>query len=280
MRRLLDDNVFLHDYLFQEIRGSKEALCGILKAVELVVALQSCLTAKAAHPWSDLYVEAMTGNLRNFVPTTSLILSVQKLPSDNLQSLLDKLSSFPLHDLSTIAGDLQNLISNQGKNAAPLRSEFDIDSGTLRTTIVAQKVKLSKQSSNLSKQDIAYTGIVKRVATMLEDFFDSYLIDPRDLFLHEVLVYDLNYPYRDVFIPNPRHAIERALSSPHDYLGCSCCNGTEQGLSATQPATAILYQLYLESGAIVNISDLWSAFQTIVGDDNAEDEGADQERSL
>jgi origin recognition complex subunit 3 len=43
-------------------------------------------------------------------------------------------------------------------------------------------------------------------------------------------------------------------------------------LSSTQPATAILYQLYLESGSLVNVSDLWSAFNAIVGEEEDEAE--------
>ena len=32
------------------------------------------------------------------------------------------------------------------------------------------------------------------------------------------------------------------------------------------PPTSILYQLYLESGALINAFDLWSAFNAIVGE--------------
>lgn len=41
-------------------------------------------------------------------------------------------------------------------------------------------------------------------------------------------------------------------------------------LSATQPETAIVYQLYLESGALINVSDLWNAFFAIVGEGSEE----------
>ena len=67
--------------------------------------------------------------------------------------------------------------------------------------------------------------------------------------------------------------IERALAAPHDYLGCDCCDNRsragdggrgEISLSGTQPATAILYQLYLESGTLINIADLWAAFGAVI----------------
>ena len=39
-----------------------------------------------------------------------------------------------------------------------------------------------------------------------------------------------------------------------------------QEISASQPATAIVYQLYLESGPLINVADLWSAFLVIKGE--------------
>jgi origin recognition complex subunit 3 len=95
------------------------------------------------------------------------------------------------------------------------------------------------------------------------------------LFLSEVFMYDLKSPHTEVFQPKPRFAVERALASPHDYLGCECCSGVDgnpAALSATQPATAIVYQMYLESGTLINVSDLWSAFNAIAGDGTEENE--------
>jgi len=43
-------------------------------------------------------------------------------------------------------------------------------------------------------------------------------------------------------------------------------------LSASQPPSAILYQLYLESGAMLNVNDLWLAFNAITGDEGSQAE--------
>ncbi|KAG9714671.1 hypothetical protein KCU73_g16148, partial [Aureobasidium melanogenum] len=109
----------------------------------------------------------------------------------------------------------------------------------------------------------------------LETDFDVALINPKDLVFNEIFMYDLKSPHRDVFMPKPRAAIERALASPHDYLDCECCapdvgTGEENTLASTQPSTAILYQLYLEGGAMMNVADLRTAFVTILGDDQDE----------
>ncbi|KAI9828711.1 MAG: hypothetical protein M1832_001814 [Thelocarpon impressellum] len=206
-----------------------------------------------------------------------LLLSVKKLSSDVLVKLLHQIMSLDVQsstltdEVSAIRKDLDTLTESRDSSDDPFRSEHDLRHETLRTTIVAQKVEISKQRSSLSEKDSAYSKIVHRTHKCLQRYFTTSLVSPQSLFLHEVFFYDLKSPHRDVFTPKQRHAVERALATPHDYLGCTCCGENAEGLSSTQPATAILYQLYLESGALINVFDLWSAFYAIVGGENGED---------
>lgn len=279
VQRLLDDKEAFRQIVETKLAESRSALAGILAAIETLGFLQSFSTTKPASPWSELYIKAMSGELGEAAVLRESLLMVKIMPSDTLTQLLSGLSESP-EAIAEILDDL-NLLTRKNKNtAAPMRSEHDIRHDTLRTTVVAQKVELSKQTAALSQQDKDYSKIVNRVDVALRDYFHERLIDPKDLFLHEVLIYDAKSPYRDVFMPRPRFAVERALSSPHDYLGCNCCDPVENGLSASQPATAILYQLYLESGALINIADLWLAFQTIVVAEDADDEEEEQQRVL
>jgi origin recognition complex subunit 3 len=159
--------------------------------------------------------------------------------------------------------------------STPLRTQHDVRNDSLRTTVVAQKVLLSKHKAALSEQDKAYSDLVGRFHDELDAYFASSFIDPQTLFLSELLIYDLKSPHTEVFQPKPRFSLERALATPHDYLGCDCCSGVEgneAALSATQPATAIVYQMYLESGALMNVSDLWMAFNAIAGSGDEDDE--------
>lgn len=277
---LLNDNEYLENIAVREIDKGQQALRGILLAIEVISTLQSSSLSTTSASWSELYIKAMSGELGASTLVNDTLLSFKKMPSDSMSELLAKLTDLELPGISKIHRDLKELTSTMDDEATPLRSEHDIRHDSLRTTVVAQKVSLSKQSSTLSKQDLAYSKVVGSADITLRDFVQTNLINPRDLFLHEVLIYDSKSPHRDVFAPKPRFAVERALSSPHDYLGCTCCEGAENGLSPTQPATAILYQLYLESGAIVNTSDLWSAFYAIVGVEDAEDEDADLQKAL
>lgn len=278
-RLLLDDNKVLRDTIVRSIKGGKEALNSLVTVVDLLSSIHPRLGFKTSESWSGLYIKAMAGELRDSAVIKDTLLAVRKLPSDAMASLLNLLDELALPGMSTAVSELQRLESEKD-GAGPLRSEHDTHNGSLRTTVVAHKVELSKHKSSLSKHDLSYSKLVDRIDRILKDYFQANLINPQDLFLHEVLIYDLKSPHREVFAPKPRYAIERALGNPRDYLECSCCRGAQDGLSGSHPATSILYQLYLESGAIINISDLWSAFYTMTRTENAEDEDAEQEKAL
>lgn len=281
LRTLLDDNESLGNIVVQEIESARQRLQAILGAVNVLFQIQSSLSPKTQTPWSDMYSRAMSSELAGSAAFGELMASVKKMPSDVMKDLLDDLAGMSVPDeLVEILTELDQLTDHLGDTHTPLRSAYDVHHETLRTTVVAQKVSLSKNISKLSAQDSAYTKIVDRIYTTLCGYFEITLINPQDLFLNEILILDSKSPHREVFTPKPRFAIERALSSPHDYLGCDCCGGSESGLSATQPATAILYQLYLESGAVINTADLWSAFWTIVGGDGVDNEDVEQQKAL
>ncbi|KAL8796733.1 MAG: hypothetical protein Q9195_001123 [Heterodermia aff. obscurata] len=279
VRSLLDDDRALFDAVRTNLKLSKNSLHEVMASIEVLRTVQSTISLKKNATWSELYILAMSGELDDSSLVREVLLSVKKMPSDSMHGLITQLSH-RLPAFNKISEDLAKLMAATKGDSAPLRSEHDIHHNTLRTTVVAQKVELSKQTAALSKQDMEYSKIVSRVDTVLREYFQQSFINPQDLFLHEILIYDAKSPYRDAFTPRPRFAVERALSSPHDYLGCTCCNSDQGGLSSTQPTAAILYQLYLESGSQINVSDLWSAFSTIVATEDPEDEEAEQQRNL
>ncbi|MCJ1417094.1 hypothetical protein MMC32_003433 [Xylographa parallela] len=275
---LLDTNHVLQEITRQLFRDGTRSMKHLVEAMEVLNIIQSSIPNKVHIPWSKLYLKGMAGDLVDSSTLKDTLLSVRKLPSDTMIEILKKASTFAIFELDGVKTDLYELTRNAIDGSAPLRSKYDVHHETLRTTVVAQKVQLSKHKATLSKQDADYSKIVDRVDSALKEFFERYLINPKTLPLHEIFLFDLKSPVREVFAPMPRQAVERALSAPHDYLDCDCCEGSANGLAPSQPATAILYQLYLESGAIINISDLWSAFNAILGpEDGDNDEVKDQE---
>lgn len=280
IHKLLESNAELLSEAKRQIVSGKESLTKLTTTLDVLRAIQEHLPNTPTSLKSTLYIQAMSCKLRDSAMIRTLLLSVRKAQSNMASALMESVCAQPIPEdvraeILSLKSQLADLVAGSTGKGQPLRSEDDIGASTVRTTVVAQKVHLSKQKSQLSKQDAAYTDILRAFSDQLEAYFNDTLIDFHDLPFHEIFVYDLKSPHREVFTPRPRHAVERALSSPHDYLDCDCCapdkvEGDEATLSSTQPATAVLYQLYLESGSLINVSDLWQAFQAVMNGEKEE----------
>lgn len=279
-RNLLESNDNLLAEVQEQMAHGKASLTKMTTALDVVRTIQDTLPNTPTSLKSNLFIQAMTCKLRGSAMMRTMLLSVRKAQSDVAAALMGSVCAADIaddikEDIASLKGQLAELVAGNTAKSQPLRSEDDIGSSTVRTTVVAQKVHLSKQKSQLSKQDAAYTEILRKFSDHLEAYFDSSFIDPQSLPFHEIFIYDHKSPHREVFTPRPRHAVERALTSPRDYLDCDCCapekgEDDEATLSSTQPATAVLYQLYLESGNLINVSDLWQAFQAVMGGEKEE----------
>jgi origin recognition complex subunit 3 len=281
VRDVLDSDSKLFALITGELEKGKQHMQDMIFAIVLVRLLQGKLPNASVSTKSSLYLQAFAGKLAGSALIRSLLLTIRRQPSDAVIHLVEAVAGLSgsherLAECANMAKELKKLVKQQSDSAKPLRSEDDVKNATLRTTVVAQMVELSKQKSALSKEDAAYTDLLRRFSKVLETFFTATLVNPKDLPFHEIFLYDLRSPYREVFMPRPHHAIERALAAPHDYLDCECCapkkgESEEATLAATQPATAVLYQLYLESGNLLNTSDLWQAFHAVMGDEAEEE---------
>ncbi|UNI15075.1 Origin recognition complex subunit 3 [Purpureocillium takamizusanense] len=160
------------------------------------------------------------------------------------------------------AAELEALRETAQSQGFTLRSKYSGQSKVMRTTVIAQRVQLSQDSAALRDEDKRLTEIVDDVARLVATHFG--VTGPGDVLFSEGWTYESRSPAREVFVPRPRAAFERSLGRPHDYLGCSCCAPSEGGIQATLPATAVLYQLYLETGSLINVADLWAAFDALV----------------
>jgi len=283
VRRLLDSNLDLFQYVKEQLVTGTAALHNLVQTVDMLNTLQTSLSVSQHTPRSSLVVDALSGQLHESPWERTMSLRLRKCNSESLHVVLTRLLTVAngemLETCQATLFELEKLLHAQNTAHGPLRSEEDFQNSTLRTTVVAKKVELSKQKSAMTKGDTAYSTLLRAFSESFAEYLAKALIDPKSLVFNELFLYDLKSPHRDVFMPKPRFALERALASPHDYLDCSCCapepGREENTLSSTQPATAILYQLYLESGALVNVSDLRTAFFAVVdGGDEGEDKTA------
>ncbi|KAJ5166564.1 uncharacterized protein N7482_005345 [Penicillium canariense] len=267
VRNLLESDEYLVQEALSNVSAGQQRMQQIFQAVLVIHAcLQHTQTAKKTSV-SDLSVRALSGELNDSQMVEDMLATVRALDSEKLGLLLESLPKTLPADLGIgeIQTDLKTLV---GTNAgyAPLRSEYNINSSVVKTTVVQQRVLLSKGKANLSEQDIEYTRIIDRLFGALHEYFTESLIEPQDLFMHEAFLFDLRNPLKENFTPRPRFALERALANPFDYL-ISSTDASGARISARQPPTAILYQLYLESGAMVNVHDLWQAFHAVFESD-------------
>ena len=276
VRRALEDDKYLFDQVTQHIQAGQKKLVTLSHASKVLASIRESLQMSPTVRLSAIWTRAAAGELARSPLVRETMLSIKKVPSDKLVHLFGSLKELEGNYFSMDINSSEQKLDKLLQNAeAPLRTQHDVRNDSVRTTVVAQKVLLSKHKAALSEQDKAYSDLVTDFHDKLEAYFASSFIEPKTQFLSEVLMYDLKSPHTEVFQPKPRFAIERALASPHDYLGCECCSGVDgnpAALSATQPATAIVYQMYLESGTLINVTDLWSAFNAIAGDGMEENE--------
>lgn len=176
-----------------------------------------------------------------------------------------------LNSLLKLVDDLAPLQESATKQGITLRSKYGGQNKIMRTTVIAQRVQLSKDSAALSEEDKQFTKVVDDTTKLLVP--KLAVQPPQEVLFSEAWIYDSKSPARGVFVPRPRVLLERGLTRPHDYLACECCNDGGEGANstATLPATAILYLLYLETGTLINVADLWSAFHGIVSQDESDE---------
>lgn len=229
VRALLESDETLFDWTKEYANAARIRMGDIVDTIDILQKLRTCIPRLPRIPLSTLYVRAASGTLLDSPLLRDFLLSVKKAPSDVLARLLAVLhkADAGVDVISRLMESLDKLVSAQPNQ--PLRSAHDHSATTtLRTTVIAQKVSLAKSASSMSNGDAEYSQIVDELHGRLDGFFREMLLKPQDLFLHEVVVYDLKSPHRDVFMPRPRYVVERALSRPWDYLSCVCCEGSKE----------------------------------------------------
>ncbi|KAK4128401.1 hypothetical protein N657DRAFT_562801 [Parathielavia appendiculata] len=289
---LLEDDDYLVAQILEQGQKRNEYLLRLLRSLHLVAA-----TGLSSTSFTDLYILALSSgiDIDQSSGTVPLEDAVKRLRAEEFLSLINRLlmavqtgsSDLGLDgwepdaeelvgSLTDLRDEVDGLRERSKSNGTVLKSKYSAQSRVLRTTVVAQKVQLSQDTAIMTDEDKAFTKAVDALLDLLSENLNCGPID--NLFLHEAWVFDSKSPYRDVFVPCPDATFGRALSRPHDYLACACCAKANGGLASTLPTTAILYHLYLEAGALINVADLWSAYYALVGEES--EPGLDERSAL
>jgi origin recognition complex subunit 3 len=231
IKKLLESDDFLFDVVLDDLARSQKALDSMTSAVQVLEGARNVVPGFPKMSLSTLYLHGLEGSLQGSPILREFLLSVKKSPSDMTQKMISAIepifaSSSWSEELSAISHRLGDVLRMKESNE-PLRSQFDTSNETLRTTVVAQKVSLSRQKASLSEIEVKYSEVLEKFHDCLQGYFDQELKGDKDAFFSEIFIYNIRGPDRSVFTPKPRHSIERALSSPHDYLNCECCRGSK-----------------------------------------------------
>jgi origin recognition complex subunit 3 len=286
-RGLLEDDQILLEEIESALDSKNRHPLRLLRALHL-------FASAAPEPISgiELYMTIFEGALKSSDYVKRLLDSIRRMTPDDLVGFTTKITAAiedgnpeldlegwasedddfvgQIQDIKTKASTLAGSAVKAGK---PIRNSDAIHSKGLRTTVIAQRVQLSYEKSTVTEIEKEFISLVDRISNLLEEYFT--LDNPKDLFLNELWLCDPSKYFLDVFAPRPRAVIEDALSAPHDYLTCEV---VEEGLSSTHPATAILYQSYLEAGSLINMADLWTTFYEITS--GSEGEEGDEREAL
>ena len=270
------------DYLIQSVprlvSQTQASLLDIQHALEILSVINDLALKRISLTYSTMYIKAIAGELSESAIIKALLMAVRKLPSDGMLALLTRLKDIPILPSSILKSHVAALRAIIKRSSVPLRSSHDERNDLVRTSVVAHKVVLNKSKAKLSDADAAYSELAERIEHTLSTTLVAKLVSPRALPFSEAFIYDNKSAVREAFGGAPRAAIERALSRPHDYLACTCCDVHDGALAPSQPATALVYQMYCESGAIINIQDLWMAFRHLVSQE--EEESAEKEEEI
>lgn len=278
---LLTDDAALFDYARNHISAGCASLHEIWTALHVLLYIGQVTASPLIGDLSRLYTEAFTGRLAQRVP--ECLVPLRGMSSDRLTELLDHLRPFAdsIYDVPDLTRRLSKLLSTR-KSKTPI---VPSSSSTLKTTITPRGgVGLAASSSpgKISKVEAEYLSILAATKTKLQEYLDETLLEPAELVFNEIFLFerDRTTAVRAAFEPKTRGAVERALDAPADYLGDLGIpagdpefEGQEEGLDPRHPATSLLYALYLESGALINVADLRSVFLDLmasVNDDEAQ----------
>ena len=224
---MLGSDRVLFDYVKDHLRKGRDLLTSLTQALEILSVIRSCLSAFPEIPQSSLYVKAFWNKIVGSYMIRDLLLATQKANMEDLNNLLETLLT--LVDKKNHAS--LNELLNQGSKSATTKEKATGSSRTLKSHkkgqgtagSIDEKVISNKKYQSLNNDNQKLARMRIGTQKFLEAFFAEIFVDPRKVFLAEILVFDTKSPLREAFMPRPRFTLERALSAPHDYLNCSCC---------------------------------------------------------
>jgi origin recognition complex subunit 3 len=170
-------------------------------------------------------------------------------------------------------------ISNAGMS--PIKIDQQVKStptdaskkGGMSRQQMMEKLKESAMS-NTPRMVIEYEKLLVECLDYLHHVFGSNLIPfSKGPTFIELFVFSDYSSIRRQIVGAPRGAIHNALSNPHHYLQCKCCElGEHEQILPSMPDICIAYKLHLECNKFINLYDWLQAFSMVVDSNEDEEE--------
>lgn len=250
-RELLESNPALLSEYRNLMQASRERLEWTIGAISAVHQTALAVGHQPVLPKSELYIKAASRDFAASLYMRELLLRVRTASAETLThlvpSIMDIVFAMPAETVDISPDDFRDiheqLLDYTDKQAHDERSPAEVEKSLEATPPKSRRSSRSKrgqpEATKIRRNDQVFK-LVSSFHDLLASYFHKSFFRVQDLFPHEIFFYDLKAPHRDVFMPRPRFSIERALSSPHDYLGCKCCTNTavsRHAISCFEPCT-------------------------------------------
>lgn len=276
---LLNDKVTKSEFvvLLRRIHTYHSHLYPVLKCLHIMV------SKIPKHPLGKQLREVYSRLLKSFICDTEdykeCIELLRMTSKDELMDLLQQCRSSLTEDLppdlSTLPSDLDALldrflkIDEVTEEETPENTEESLhlektDLHTLRKRLQEEGKKKKKLSP--------YEKLRNETIDFFDSLFRKFLVCPTSLPLYEIFYYDAWGEIKRHLNASPRSVVQMALSSPHHYLQCKCCESEPGSVTPSMPDICIAYKLHLECTQLINLYDWLQAFVTVVTTDEDLDE--------
>ncbi|OAL37389.1 hypothetical protein AYO20_03238 [Fonsecaea nubica] len=247
VRRLLVSDNELQRAAVEAIETGKRIMRSGLSAISTLRYLYHCtLKLESYSRW-----ESETNLLHSLPDLTQS--EIFEAIEDNLQNLSSEVSATQL--LEGSAPELQDLQDYQ------------------RSCVQEPETGVQAEAEASQSEAEKFIHLLRRyVESRTSSSSPEHHLSPFGHFMAEAYTMAQKSPLAQTMHPRPRYCLERALTRPADYLGCSCCVPQSSGKAhaatrgdvpdkASLPPTSLLLNMLNEAGTVVNVRDLWDAFR-------------------
>ncbi|XP_069195438.1 origin recognition complex subunit 3-like isoform X2 [Procambarus clarkii] len=126
------------------------------------------------------------------------------------------------------------------------------------------KEKLLEIAKKKNKRPNAYELLRSEVLQLLSNVLELHLQPVNKQPLHEILFFESSSSVKQHLVGMPRAPLTTALSNPHHYLQCDCCQLEDpSSVVTTLSDVSVVYKLHLECGRLINLYDWLQAYISV-----------------